>query len=454
MRKILSYLAVFTIAGLTVYLDYLMIQEVAWWAASHLFPNTPRLPVHYITRYFFFLTGAFILFMHLSYFGFYLYVKAEGEKGEDPKYYPKVSIVIPAYNEAKTIGRLLESIRYQDYPRENVEVIVVDDGSSDGTGEVAARLGAKVIVHERNMGKVKSLEDGIRMAGGEVIITMDADSYLGTGSSLRHVIGALYRSGSTGIATGVIRVEEKTRRILERLQALEFLHSFEIGRRVQSHLDWLLIVPGAFSAFRGRFLKSILELRRPLPSNILAEDFLLAMEAYRAGLTSRLEPNSIVYTEPKREWGSLYRQRLRWYYGGLQVLAEYSDMILNRRYGDRGVFLFLHMIILEYIIPLIFLIGVIILPILLAMQSVLGISLLAASLPPKLVALIFAIVYLLQYLPGILSTAIAVGVERGSSALERNLPAVVLYHLVYNPILAVAKVDAMARFFKGVIQKW
>ncbi|MMZ68795.1 hypothetical protein D1872_315280 [compost metagenome] len=101
-----------------------------------------------------------------------------------------------------------------------------------------------------------------------------------------------------------------------------------------------------------------------------------------------------------------------------------------------------------------FLAGIILLPLLVALHHLLGISLLASSLPLKLVGLIFAVVYLLQYLPGMATTALAVGIERGSSILARYLPAVILYHLIYNPILAIAKVEAMARFFGGVIQKW
>ncbi len=146
-----------------------------------------------------------IILVYFAYFIFYLYFKSgERRRLTPPRFFPKVSIVVPAYNEAMNIERLIESIQYQDYPPfENCEVIIVDDGSQDGTAEIAKRLGAKVIRHERNTGKAKALEDGIKAAkGGEVILTMDADSYFADGSSLKNVVENLFSRRFIGISTG------------------------------------------------------------------------------------------------------------------------------------------------------------------------------------------------------------------------------------------------------------
>lgn len=394
------------------------------------------------------------MFFYTAYFIFYLYFKVleriSGKEFIDPRLYPNVSIVVPAYNEAANIKRLVDSIRYQDYPMHNVEIIVVDDGSEDGTAEVAEKLGVKVLRHDRNMGKAKALEDGIRVAKGDVIITLDADSYLANSSTLRHIIRNLYSKGSIGVSTGIIRIDERSGKLIEKFQAIEFLHGFEMGRRIQGHLDWLFVVPGAFSAFKAYLLKPLPH----IPKDTIAEDFELSLITHRAGLTTSFEPKAIVYTEPKLSWRHLYNQRIRWYYGGLQVLAKHSDLLLNREIGEKGILLFLHMILLEYVVPVLFLIGLIMLPLILTLQYIFGFQILDINLPPKALILVFVIVYLLQYLPGFIITTTILAIERGVSTAIRYVPAVLLYYLFYNAFLSIAKVDALMRFFRGIIQRW
>jgi len=450
MRKTLAYLAAFVIAGYVVYLDYLLVQGVVGRVVELAFPSAPEYQVHAFVRYLFYLTGAFVIFVYSAYFIFYLYFKGN-ERGEpSPRFYPKVSIVVPARNEAMNIGKLIESIRYQDYPRDCYEIIVVDDGSEDGTGDIAQRFGAKVVRHEKNLGKAKALESGISVAEGDVVITMDADSYLGTGSSLRNIVANLFGKPFAGISTGIIRIDERGLGLIEKFQSIEYLNSFEIGRRVQGYMDWLLVVPGAFSAFKGYFLKSL----PAVPKETLAEDFELAMVAYRGGLTSNFEPKAVTYTEPVDSWSALYRQRIRWYYGGLQVLAKYNDMIMNRKYGERGLFLFLHMIILEYVLPTLHVFGLVAFPTILILQNLLGVQILDVTLPNHLIIFVFLLVLLLQYLPGIVIDFSAIAIEWEAKRALKYLPFIVLYYVLYNPLLSIAKVDSLARFLRGVVQSW
>lgn len=84
-----------------------------------------------------------------------------------------ISVVIPAYNEEENIVRVVEGIgglRLGD-----VEIIVVDDGSTDRTAPLAERAGAKVVRHPYNIGNGAAVKSGIREAKGDVIVTMDGD---------------------------------------------------------------------------------------------------------------------------------------------------------------------------------------------------------------------------------------------------------------------------------------
>ncbi|WP_010476930.1 glycosyltransferase [Thermococcus zilligii] len=449
-RKIASYLSALIISMYLVYLDYTMLQYVAWETSRRLFPGIEHYPVYSFVRYLFYLTGAFVITAYATYFIFYIYFRSSEGATKYPRLYPKVSIVVPAYNEGMNIERLLESIYYQDYPFNLVEVIVVDDGSLDATAEIASSWGAKVISHETNLGKARSLEDGIKAATGDVIVTMDADSYFGTGSSLRYIVESLHTKPNIGVSTGVIRIAPIKGSLLEKFQEIEFLHSFEVGRRVQSYLGWLLVVPGAFSAFKSYFLKRL----QTVPKDTLAEDFDLGMIAYRAGLDSVFEPNAIIYTYPETSWRRAYRQRLRWYYGGLQVMAKHRDMILNWKYGEKGFFLFAHIILLEYLLSFIHVFGMVSFPTMVLLQYVFDIRVLDFTLPPTVMAFLFFLVFILQYLPGVLMSSIAMAIEHGLAKAFSYLTPILLYYTLYNPLLSIIKVDATLRYMRGVVQGW
>ena len=449
-RKLVSYFSALVVASYIVYIDYLFVQEAVWKVISLLFQGVPRYPVYAFVRYLFYLTGAFVILIYAAYFIFYLHFRENEGSKPNPRFFPKVSLVIPAHNEAMNIERLIESIQYQDYPFECYEVILVDDGSVDGTPEIAERYGIRVIRHERNMGKAKALETGIKAAKGDVIITLDADSYFADGSSLRNIVENLFSRPFAGVSTGAIRIDVRSGKLIEKFQVIEYLHSFEVGRRVQGYLDWLLVVPGAFSAFKGYLIKSL----PAIPRDTLAEDFELAMITYRAGLTSNFEPKAAVYTEPATSWRELYRQRIRWYYGGLQVMAKYHDMIMNRKYGEKGLFLFFHMILLEYILPVLQVFGIVAFPLIMLVQNFLGLEILDITLPFPLMMAVFLLVLFLQYLPGVLMSGIAMAIERNPRTALGYLPVIFLYYPIYNPLLSLAKIDAMLRFLRGVVQSW
>ncbi|WP_430515150.1 glycosyltransferase [Pyrococcus woesei] len=129
-RKVLSYISAFIISAYVVYLEYSFLQWASWRAVLIIFGGVvDRYSVYSFVRYLFYLTGAFIILVYTAYFIFYLYYRSNEGRIKLPRFYPRVSIVVPAHNEALNIERLIESIEYQDYPHDLVEVIIVDDGS-------------------------------------------------------------------------------------------------------------------------------------------------------------------------------------------------------------------------------------------------------------------------------------------------------------------------------------
>lgn len=84
----------------------------------------------------------------------------------------KISVIIPAFNEAENIDALVQQVRTL-YP--DAEIIVIDDGSTDATAETARQAGAVVYKHPYNIGNGAAIKSGIRVAGGDILVFMDAD---------------------------------------------------------------------------------------------------------------------------------------------------------------------------------------------------------------------------------------------------------------------------------------
>lgn len=90
----------------------------------------------------------------------------------------KISVVIPAFNEEKLIGRCIKSIQNQTFPKEKYEIIVVDNNSTDKTWQIAKNLGAKVFHYKQKQKFSAAKQFGAEKAKGEIIAYTDADSIL------------------------------------------------------------------------------------------------------------------------------------------------------------------------------------------------------------------------------------------------------------------------------------
>ena len=90
----------------------------------------------------------------------------------------KVSIIIPVYNDEKYIGRSIQSALNQDFPLNEFEIIVVNDGSTDLTTEVVRGFGNKIkLINQKNMGPVRAANAGFRVAVGDYVVKLDSDDY-------------------------------------------------------------------------------------------------------------------------------------------------------------------------------------------------------------------------------------------------------------------------------------
>jgi len=260
---------------------------------------------------------------------------------------PLVSVIVPAHNEEKAIERTIQSLIKQEYPRK--EIIVVDDGSTDRTYEIAqkfAKKGLIKLVHrEKASGKkARAVNFGIIYSRGDIIVTVDADTLLEP-SSLSELIKP-FRDQRIGAVSGNIRVLNRVN-LLTRLQAYEYLMAMEMGRRFQAVTGMLMIIPGALGAVRKSLARS-LGLYDP---DTITEDFDITVKIHKSKMKVKFAYKAIGWTVVPEGWREWIKQRTRWTAGQLQTLIKHRNVFFSRYFGIVGLvatpdMLFMDMILL------------------------------------------------------------------------------------------------------------
>ncbi|MEM0966283.1 MAG: glycosyltransferase [Verrucomicrobiota bacterium] len=252
---------------------------------------------------------------------------------------PFISIIVPAYNEEKVIAPAIRSHLKMDYPA--FEVVVVDDGSSDRTtemaNEVAEEDGAgRVQVHKiPNGGKGNALNFGIQAAKADLVLCVDADSRLDPDSlnyAIRHM-----KDPQVAAVAGNVKVLNR-HKILTNLQALEYIIGQNLMRRIMGLFNCVGIVPGPFGLFRRQALEDV----GMYTDDTFAEDCDLTLRLLAKGWKVVDEINSVVRTEAPEELFPFIRQRYRWTRGVLQSLRKHKSGFTGRM-GLRMWFVLINM---------------------------------------------------------------------------------------------------------------
>lgn len=245
-----------------------------------------------------------------------------------------VSVVIAAYNEAKVIASTLRSILASDYPG-RLEIIVIDDGSTDNTLAIIQELAAQEprvrAFTQPNRGKAYALQRALEMARHELIVMLDADTQFQR-ETIRFLVAPLAQP-AVGAVCGHIRVGNLSSWIA-RFQSLEYICGFNLDRRAYDYWNAITVVPGATSAFK----KSAIAKAGGIVADTLAEDTDLTFHLHRAGYQIRYTPQAVAYTEAPDTIRILVRQRVRWAFGTLQCLWKHRDLVGSFKHPGLGWF--------------------------------------------------------------------------------------------------------------------
>lgn len=255
----------------------------------------------------------------------------EQQKKLRSKWEPTVSVLISALNESEYIANCIESVLALDYPKKKLEIIVLDDGSTDNTAEIVsnyAKRGVK-LVRKKNTGRADSLNQGIKMAVGEMIATFDADSYVSP-YSLR-VMLAHFNAPEVAAVASAVKIR-KAKNIVEEVQRTEYLFAL-FSRKIMNFINAVQVTPGPFSVFRREVLLKL----GGFDTKSLVEDQEIALKLQNYGYRINSSIDSDVYTEIPRNFFELMKQRTRWQRGGFWNSIKYLHMV-HPKYGDLGMF--------------------------------------------------------------------------------------------------------------------
>ena len=262
------------------------------------------------------------------------------------KSYPPISIIIPAYNEEKVLAKTIEALLEAEYPASK-EIIVVDDGSTDRTYEIAKRYFRKgvMVFRKINGGKYSAINFGLLFAKSPIIITVDADTIIGR-DALKEIVKPFSDPKVAAVAGNVLVLNKVN--FLTRCQALEYVLMINITRRAMDALGTVPVVPGVLGAFR----KDVIESVGRYDKDTLTEDFDLTIKCLKTGKTVQASSSALAYTEAPMSLRDFYRQRIRWYRGNIQTVLKHRNLFATRRYGLAYALTYPYLIISLFVNPL------------------------------------------------------------------------------------------------------
>ena len=236
-----------------------------------------------------------------------------------------VSVLIPAYNEARVIEASVR--RVLDSEQVGIEVIVIDDGSQDETSAIvraAFSSDARVrLLSLENGGKARALNEGLKLASGEVIVALDADTQFEPLTIAR--LSRWFADPEIGAVAGNAKVGNRIN-LVTRWQAVEYVTAQNLERRALSRFDAITVVPGAVGAWRRAALDQV----GGYPHDTLAEDQDLTIAIQRKGWLVEYDIDAVAWTEAPETFGALARQRFRWAFGTLQCLWKHRRILRDR----------------------------------------------------------------------------------------------------------------------------
>ena len=383
----------------------------------------------------FFLVAIILIISRLLIIGLLSLIQHSKEKRgvfKNLNYKPKVSIIVPAFNEEINATRTVDYLLKSEYP--NFEIIFVDDGSHDNTFNIvktAFENNPKVIILTKsNGGKAAALNFGIEYATGEILVCIDADTILPADAISKMI--PFFEDTKVGSVAGNVRVGN-TLNLLTNWQSIEYTTSQNFDRRAYDAVNAILVVPGAIGAFR----KSAMQEIEGFTTDTLAEDCDLTLRMLRAGYVIRTCNDALALTEAPETLNMFMKQRARWTFGMMQSFWKHRDLLFSLKKPNIGLVALPNLLIFNFLIPI--------------FSPLVDILFIAGLFTHDAEQYIFF--YLLYYFIDCLIASLAYHFDHQKFNLKKALYLFV-QRFVYRQILFFVLLKAYLRAIKGELVSW
>lgn len=376
--------------------------------------------------------------------GYIFYFKNFDKEIKEIDEYPMISILVPAHNEAKVIGRTVESLLLLNYPKSKMELIVINDNSSDNSKEILENIKDRynnynfTIINTDSLtggkGKSNALNIGYTISKGDFIAVYDADNTPDK-NALRYLVQTIVMDDELGAVIGKFRTRNKNKSLLTKFINIETLSFQWMSQAGRWQLFNLCTIPGTNFILR----RSIIEEIGGWDSKAIAEDTEISFRIYKLGYKIKLVPQSITWEQEPETVKVWIKQRTRWAKGNIYVLMKYiknifkqgrNKIVFDIAYFFSVYFLFLTSVIISDIL------------------FVLSISkLVEISIPIN-----FFLIWILSYLLFIIEVSISLTIEKGEATIE-NIFIVAIMYFTYSQLWLFVAIKGMIEYLKDIIFK-
>lgn len=257
---------------------------------------------------------------------------------------PKVTVIIPAYNEGAMVEKSLYSVAASDYPADRLEIICVDDGSKDDTWEYIERAQARhpeliqTIRFPANRGKREALYAGLTRGQGEVFVTVDSDSVIEP-RTLKEIVAPMMLNPKVGAVAGNVKIYNRGANLITRMLWVRFVLSFDFLRASQSVYGFVFCTPGALTAYRAAAIMPILDQWRHQSflgkRCTIGEDRAFTNFVLKQGYETVYQRTAVVYTTVPTNYKSMCRMLIRWDRSNFR--EDYVQLsFMFKRYREKG----------------------------------------------------------------------------------------------------------------------
>lgn len=376
--------------------------------------------------------------------GYVYYLKNLNFKDEKLESYPFVSILVPAHNEGKVIGKTVESLLLLDYPIDKMELIVINDNSSDDSKDILQNIKIRypkynfTIINTDNItggkGKSNALNIGYQVAKGEFIAIYDADN-TPEKTALRYLIQTIVRDDSLGAVIGKFRTRNKYKNILTKFINIETLSFQWIAQAGRRQLLGLCTIPGTNFVLRRTTIESL----GGWDTKAIAEDTEISFRIYKMGQKITYVPQSVTWEQEPETINVWIKQRTRWVKGNIYVLVKYITNIFKGK-QNRVLFDILYFFSVYFL----FLTSVVISDIIFVLSLF---NLVEINIPFN-----FLVIWILSYILFILQVSITLSMEKGEGDLQ-NIVLVALMYFTYSQMWLIVALKGMFGYFSDTIHK-